>query len=340
MSELRQNMATKEWVIIAKERAKRPEDFKRKDDKGKADIKDKPSYSATCPFCIGNEKLTLEPVIEVKGDDGKWLVKVVPNKFFALSPDGSLKRTQDGVIRRMDGVGYHDVIIEAPVHNTTTALMPVSQVKEILKVYRAFYRMVEDDPRAAQVIIFKNHGESAGTSLEHPHSQVVATPIIPGDIRHRIEEAMIYFDDTGECVFCNMLNDELRLKERVVMESEHFVVIVPYAAMAPFQMWILPKEHASSYSHITDEQVDDLAPVLKKCLAKLYYGLGNPDYNYAIRTAPREMGNVSYLHWYISIIPRLTKAAGFEIGSGMFINVSLPENDTRFLREVDVEGLI
>ncbi|MCD6309314.1 MAG: galactose-1-phosphate uridylyltransferase [Candidatus Eremiobacteraeota bacterium] len=332
MPELRQNLATKEWVIIATERAKRPEDFK----KEKKEKKERPEYSPTCPFCPGNEKMAPAPVCEVLDNTGNWKIRVVPNKYAAVIPEGSTQRLIQGVVRKMDGVGHHEVIIETPVHNQCTALLPASQVEEILKVYRLRYREIEKDSKVAQVIIFKNHGENAGTSLVHPHSQLVATPVVPSQIRHHIEEAMIFYDDTGECVYCTMLYDELKAKERIVQESEHFAVIVPYAAYSPFYIWIIPKIHRASFSQVSDEELADLARVLKSTLEKLYYGLGDPDFNYVIRGAPGEMSSAGYLHWHIVIVPRLTKTAGFELGSGMFINVSLPEENARFLREIEV----
>jgi len=332
MPELRQNLATKEWVIIATERAKRPEDFK----KPLKEETEKPAYSPTCPFCPGNEKMTPPEILQVNDKDGNWKIRVAPNKFAALVPEGDLQRKVNGLYRDMNGFGYHYVIIETPQHNTTTALLPIEQIEDILKTYRTLYRQLEQDPRVAMVIVFKNHGESAGTSLEHPHSQLVATPVVPTPVRHRVEEAMRYYDDTGECVHCKMLKEELDEQERVVLESQFFGVYVPYASYAPFLTWIVPKIHRSGFSQISDEELKDLAKVLKTTLQKIYYGLNNPSFNYIIRVAPLDETSSRSLHWYIAIIPRLTKTAGFELGSGMFINVSLPEENAKFLREIEV----
>lgn len=330
MPELRQNLATKEWVIIATERAKRPEEFKSKKEK-----KELPDFSSTCVFCPGNESNTPDETFRISGEGG-WKVRSFPNKFAALSREGERKRKIKGVERWLNGVGIHEVIAETPVHNMTTALLPVENVRLILEAYRARYIDILRDKRIELIIIFKNHGESAGTSLEHPHSQLIGTPVVPTQIRNRLEDAMRYFDDTGECVYCKMIDEELRARERILIETEYFVSFVLYAALSPFHTWILPKRHTPSFGEITDEEIEDMAGVLKNILAKFYYGLDNPDFNYVIRSAPTGGGANEYFHWYLSIVPRLTRTAGFELGSGMFINISMPEENAKFLREVRI----
>lgn len=332
MPELRYNIATKDWVIIATERAKRPDEFKRE----KKEDKEIPAYSETCPFCPGNEERAGDPTAAIKDKDGKWLVKVVSNKFPALSPIGEPDRINEGVYHSMNGVGVHEVIIESPLHNMTTALYDVAQVENIIKIYKQRYLELAKDPRLKQIIIFKNHGLSAGTSLEHPHSQLVATPIVPTQVASRLRDAREYHAENGECVYCKMVNEEIKAKERIIIENKNFISIVPYAAFSPFHTWILPKKHKSSFGEISEEEIKDLASILKETLAKLYYGLGNPDYNYCIRTSPFRDSENNYFHWYLAIIPRITKPAGFEVGSGMFINASLPEQCAKFLREVSV----
>lgn len=330
MPELRFNIATKDWVIIATERAKRPDEFKRE----KKEDKEIPVYSSTCPFCPGNEEKAGDPSAVIKDKEGNWLVKVVPNKFPALSPIGEPDKTNEGVYHSMNGVGVHEVIIESPLHNMTTALYDVAQVENIIKIYKQRYLELAKDPRLKQIIIFKNHGLSAGTSLEHPHSQLVATPIVPTHLADRLRDAREYYAENGECVYCKMVKEEIKAQERIVIENKNFISIEPYAAFSPFHTWILPKKHKSSFGEISEEEIKDLAFILKETLAKLYYGLGNPDYNYCIRSSPFKDKETDYFHWYIAIIPRITKPAGFEVGSGMFINTSLPEQCAKFLREV------
>lgn len=329
MPEIRQNLITREWVIIATERAKRPEDFAKKEriEKGL------PEFNPSCPFCPGNEDKTPPEVFRLSGKES-WQIRVVPNKFAALSREGARERKLAGIKRSISGVGIHDVIIETPLHNTTTALLPEEHVEKILQAYKHCYLEVSEDPRIEQVILFKNHGESAGTSLEHPHSQLIGTPVMPYQVRDRIEHAIRYFDDTGECVFCRTLRDELQDQERIVAESPYFLAFIPYAALSPFHIWIFPKKHNACFGEIEAEQITDLAKILKLVLAKLYYGLEDPDFNYVIRAIRDKAKTIDYFHWYLSIVPRLTKAAGFELGSGMYINTSLPEASATFLRSV------
>jgi len=334
MPELRQNRATKEWVIIATERAKRPEDFKSTKEK-----KEIPEYSPNCPFCPGNEDKT-PPTLFSIGNGKNWEVRVTLNKYAALSLDVEPYEKTDEFFRSRGGYGHHEVVIETPKHNLTTALLPESSISNIIKTYKERYLAILKDKRIHNIIIFKNHGETAGTSLEHPHSQIVGTPVVPHQIRNRLQEAMRHYDDHNECIFCRTIKEELKTKERIIIETEFFVSFVPYAALTPFHLWIFPKRHNSTFGEIREDEISDLAKILRITLRKLYFGLNNPDYNYVIRSAPTDGRGLAYFHWYISIIPRLTKSAGFELGSGMFINVSLPEENAKFLREVNIPEII
>jgi len=328
--ELRQNIITRDWVIIATERSKRPDQFARS--------RPHPilsAYQDHCPFCLGNEDRTPDEFYRLS-DLTSWRVRAVPNKFPALASTGERIRKVEGIHRSMTGVGFHEVIIEHPRHDITTALMDVVDVENILKVYRQRYIKIMQDPRIEAIVIFKNHGEGAGTSLEHPHSQLAATPVVPFQVRARIEEAIRYFDDTGECVFCSTLKDELSSRDRLIYESEYFVAFIPFAALSPFHIWIFPRHHASSFHEITDLEISDLAVMLKTVLAKLYFGLNNPDFNYSIRSIPLHDRPTDYFHWYIAIVPRVSIPAGFELGSGMYINSALPEESAKYLREIQI----
>ena len=334
MPELRQDPATKQWVIMAKERAKRPHDFV----KPSAPLI-LPARKADCPFCPGNEHMTPpETMAYRKGGSANgpgWWVRAVPNKFAALVPHGSLSRTEeDGLFRKMDGVGQHEVIIESPEHNQCIALMEEKQVEEILLAYRERYLALREDPRFKLIIIFKNHGLSAGTSIEHPHSQLVATPIVPLNIRYRFEKAASHFDDDGTCVYCDILREGLRIPTRLILQTRRFVVFHPFASRAPFETWILPKDHQATFSSISMDEAKEFARVLKTVLFKLYRGLNNPAYNYIIHTAPIKDEHEDYFHWHLQILPRLVTPAGFELGTGIFINTALPEETAAFLRDV------
>ncbi len=331
MSELRQNVVTREWVIITPERAKRPDQFIRE----KAAEPPLSMCVPDCPFCVGNEHLTLDESFRIAEKDS-WRVRVIANKFPALTDRGDRVRKVDGIYRSMSAVGFHEVIVEHRLHNMTTALMTEEEVADILKVYRQRYRAIRKDSRIEAIILFKNHGEAAGTSIVHPHSQLVATPIVPTQIRQRVEEAIRYFDDTGECVCCRTLQDEINAKERIIFQSKNFVAFIPYAALSPFHTWIFPLRHSASFEEINDAEIRDLSKCLRIVLAKLYHGLNNPDFNYSIRSAPTRDLRAEYFHWYLTIVPRVSKTAGFEIGSGMYVNTALPEESAEFLRKVEV----
>ena len=328
MPEMRRNLISGDWVIIATERAKRPEDFKKKNFEKKVIAE----FSEKCPFCPGNEAQT-PPADLVINKGGKWQVRTCLNKFAALASAGDLNRKNNGIWYSLQGIGRHEVIVETPKHNLTTALLEVDEIKLILNAYQNRYLEIQKNKNVEMIVIFKNHGESAGTSLEHPHSQLIATPVVSAHIRHRLQEAIRFKDETGDCVFCKTLQEELKAEERIILENKYFIVFIPYAAYSPFHIWIFPKRHCSSFAEISAEEKSSLAETLKIILNKIYIKLDNPDYNYVIRSSPLGIGEVDYFHWYLSIIPRLTKTAGFELGSGMYINSALPEASAKFLRE-------
>jgi UDPglucose--hexose-1-phosphate uridylyltransferase len=330
MPELRQDRFTKEWVIIAPERGKR-EGAKREGAQ-----KPIPHYDPKCPFCPGNEAMTPEGTLEIPRQDGRagWQVRVVPNKFAAVSRTGQPVRHVDGSRHTVEGVGIHDVIIESPDHSQTIATLPITDVGMVLESYKARFDAVSADPRVAQVIIFKNHGFGSGTTLEHPHSQLIATPVISSHVRGRIYEALRYYDDFGVCIGCASLEEELAEQTRIVLITDHFVVIEPFASPVPYNTHIYPRRHMCSFGQISPPELSDLAGVLKTVLERLYAGLDNPDFNYTIVTAPADHSDAQYYHWYLSIIPRLTQVAGFELGSGMSINTVSPESAAEFLRNV------
>ncbi len=333
MPQLRQDPTTKEWVIIATERAKRPHSFKKSGPKS-----ERPFYKEDCPFCPGNEHLTPPETLAYRSggppNSKGWWVRVVPNKFPALSLEGSLERKEEkGFFRMMDGVGVHEVIIGSPIHNQLFPLMEDKEVGEVLLAYRERYLALRKDPRIKLIIIFKNHGEAAGTSLEHTHSQIVGTAVVPSNIRKKLEEAARYYDDHGRCVYCDSIQEELNFGKRTVMDTERFIVLQPFASKFPFETWIIPKEHQASFGLISMEDSKTFARILKETLFKLYIKLNDPDYNFVIHTAPIKDEEEDYYHWHLQITPRLTTTAGFEMGSGIYINVAYPEETATFLRE-------
>lgn len=331
MPEIRQNIATREWVIIATERARRPEQFIQAD---KERVEGRPAYDPRCPFCPGNEELDLERLrIPLQGE---WLARVVSNRYPALQEQGERIPYFDGMNCAISGVGYHEVVVESRLHNTCPALEPVEEVERTLLAFQARGLVMRLDPRVEQIVYFKNHGPTAGTSLLHPHTQIMGLPVVPYTIRHRVEEARRYFVEQGSCVICRMREEEQRLQARVVLESECFTAFVPYAAFSPFHMWIVPRRHNLSFLAIAPEELRDLAVILRKLLRRIYFGLNDPDYNYVIRSAPERERETGPLHWYLAIVPRVTRAAGFEMGSGMYINTALPEESAQFLRSIEI----
>jgi len=333
MPQLRQDPTTKEWVIIATERAKRPHNFQNPRPRI-----ERPSYKGDCPFCPGNEHMTPHETLGYRKDGHPdspgWWVRVIPNKYPALALDGSLERREEkGFFRMMDGVGMHEVVIGSPIHNQLFPLMDDYHVSEILLAYRERYLALREDPRIKLIIIFKNHGERAGTSLEHTHSQIVGTAVVPSNIRTKLQQAARYYDDHGRCVYCDFVQEELNSGKRIVLETEKFVVLHPFASRFPFETWIVPKEHQASFGSISVEDSKHFGRVLKETLFRIYSKLNDPDYNYVIHTAPVKDEGEDYYHWHLQIIPRLTTTAGFEMGSGIYINVSFPEETAQFLRD-------
>lgn len=330
MSELRLNLITREWVIIASERAKRPHDFKQKKLR-----KNLPQFIESCPFCPGNEDRTPQELMRINGSTG-WKVRVTPNKFPALSPARERKRINEANRHMVTGFGQHEVVIESPLHNTSIAQMHIEDISDIVRTYRTRFDELYNNPGIEHVIVFKNHGEGAGTSLEHPHSQIIATPVTPFLVRNRIEEGIRFFDNTGECLICATLQDELSDGRRIILDTDHFVTFIPYAALSPFHTWIFPKRHCATFSTITDDEIRDFSFHLKTLLGKLYEGLEDPDFNYSINSQNPKECKSEYFHWYLSIVPRVIQTAGFELGSGVYINSAIPEKSAEFLRNITV----
>jgi len=330
MPELRQNVATREWVIIATERAQRPDQFV---DPRRTLTETRPRRVAECPFCPGNEEKAGQPTLEVS-EGGHWQARVIANKFPALVEAVAPKHRFEGIERSLTGFGVHEVLVESPLHNVTTGLQTEAEVARTLRAFCERGRKLSHDERILLTIFFKNHGAGAGTSLEHPHCQMISLPVVPHHVRQRLQDAAAYYDEHGACVFCDMWHQELAAGARVIAEGKHSVAFVPYAAFSPFHTWIVPKRHMPVFSHAREDELEDVAAVLRTVLRKMYFGLRDPDFNFVVRTAPNHEDRSRTFHWYLSVVPRVTRTAGFEVGSGMFINTSLPEESARFLRDI------
>jgi len=332
MSELRQDPTTREWVIIAPERAKRPQQAPKP-----RRVDRLPDWDGSCPFCPGNESQTPPEVFRLPLSDkaSAWEVRVIPNRFAALMPDGDITRREDGrIFHKMDGIGAHEVIIETPSHSIPTALMSYEQVEKVLIAYQERYNALKKNRQLKFITIFKNHGQASGTSLIHPHSQLVATPILAPYYHRRLDVAVGYYADVGKCLYCDLLSEELGKEERIVAQTKEFVVFHPYASRAPWETWIIPKRHCASFGLFPDEHFTELARVLKGTLLCLYRGLDNPAFNYMVNTTITEDEENPYYHWHIRIVPRLNLIAGFEMGSGIYISTALPEETASRMKQV------
>jgi len=329
MPELRKDPISSRWVIIATERGKRPSDF---------NWDPPPRQSGFCPFCPGNEEKTPPEIIAYRNGGGLpntpgWRVRVVANKFPALVIEGDLSRQGEGMYEKMTGVGAHEVIIETPHHDQTLATMPQHQVEDVLWAYRERILELKKDPRLQYVLIFKNRGEAAGASLEHPHSQLIATPIIPKRVQEEVDGAKQYYDYKERCVFCDMIQQELAHKRRVVSTNDHFVALAPFASRFPFETWVLPRMHNASFEDARKEEYGSLARILRETLQRIERVLASPPYNFVIHTSPFREGDRLHYHWHLEITPRLIQIAGFEWGTGFYINPTPPEEAAQYLRD-------
>jgi UDPglucose--hexose-1-phosphate uridylyltransferase len=296
--------------------------------------------ASNCPFCPGNEAFTPPEIYAVRSPDNSapsdWKVRVFPNKFPALRIEENPVHSEDGNhFSSMGGCGAHEVIVESPRHDIVLAQQPVEQIELVLGTLQLRYRDLMRDRRFQTVILFKNHGLGAGTSLQHPHWQLIATPVVPRLLRMQHIEAEEYFDRHGTCLFCVMLERELAAETRIVSTNDDYVAFLPFASHVPFETWIMPRRSQPSFTFIDPKQMRSLAELLKAALLKLYTGLDNPDFNLTIDDVPRGEDK-EYFRWHMRIVPRLSTPAGFELGSGMSINTVLPEDAAAFLREVPV----
>jgi UDPglucose--hexose-1-phosphate uridylyltransferase len=333
MSEMRFNPVTRDWVIMAPDRALKPDDFIRPSPARPP----RPARRDNCPFCVGNEAMTEREIQRIEGADGGWRVRVVPNKYPALVSGDDLRREGHATFHSMAAVGAHEVVIDHPGHDITSASMGPEHLALVLRMYRERYRALRQNPSVESIVIFKNHGERAGTSLEHPHSQIVAAPVVSSQVRLRLLEASRFHDENGVCLYCRVLQDELDAGERILESSVHFAAFVPYASLSPHHIWVFPRRHSASYDSIRDEETDDLALVLGRVLRRLSITLGDPDFNFTIRSAPVDEADSHCYHWYLSIVPRVSRIAGFELGSGMYINSLRPERCAEILRQAPID---
>jgi UDPglucose--hexose-1-phosphate uridylyltransferase len=331
--ELRKDPVTGRWVIISTERRKRPSDFRLE--------RVAPLGAANCPFCAGREDLTPPEVLSYRHNGGApntpgWELRVVPNKFPALKVEGGLEREGEGIFDRMNGVGAHEVIIETPDHDKTLASMSETEIERVLYAFRDRILDLKQDRRFRYILIFKNHGAAAGATLEHTHSQLIALPIVPDFVREEIEGAKQHFSVKERCVFCDILRQELAAGQRVILEAADVVALAPYAPRFSFETWLLPRRHGARFEEATRQEYEGLARLLKSVLLRMNRTLESPAYNLIIHSSPFSEETTEYYHWHVELIPKLTRVAGFEWGTGFYINPTSPEEAARVLRDARV----
>ncbi len=331
MPELRKDPVTGRWVIVSTERRRRPMDFRfeRSSVIGR-------DY---CPFCPGHEDLTPPEVLAHRRNGSApnapgWDLRVVPNKFPALQVEGTLDREGEGMFDRMNGIGAHEVIIETTDHDKTLATMSEPEIERVLWAFRERMLDLRQDRRLRYILVFKNHGAAAGATLEHAHSQLIALPVVPDFVREEIDGACRHFREKERCVFCDIIRQELAAGRRVIQENADIVALSPYAPRFPFETWLLPRRHAARFEDAQRHEYESLARLLKAVLMRINRALESPPYNLIIHSAPFADSPDAFYHWHVELMPRLTKVAGFEWGTGFYINPTSPEEATRVLRAV------
>ena len=334
MLELRKDPIIGRWVIISTERGKRPTDFEQ--------MTSESSSGRFCPFCPGNEETTPAEIYAVRPpgappNSGNWSLRVVPNKFPALQIEGQLHRRPDGIYDKMNGIGAHEVIIETPRHDLSLADLPVESVLNVLKAYRDRILDLQKDLRFRYIMIFKNHGLAAGASLSHTHSQLIAMPIVPKRVAEELRGAKSYHHYKDRCIFCDILEQEIEDNLRVIEENDDFVSLSPYAPRFPFETWIIPKKHEAFFEKSSNETLLFLARILSSTLKRLNIVLVNPPYNFLIHNSPFFYKDEETYHWHIEIMPKSTRVAGFEWGTGFYINPTPPEESALYLRGADIQ---
>ena len=330
-SEFRYDIASGDWVVIASGRSKRPETFK-KEEKEVSD-------PDNCPFCGQEAYKYLTHVIadeEIENPEQlpkNWSVAAIPNKFPAFLPKGELEEEKRGPYIKMNAVGFHEVIITKD-HKKSIGQMTVDQVEGIFKTYRSRFLSLKDKPKVNYISIFHNHGKKAGASIDHPHSQLATTPLVDVDVKNSLEVAENYMDEEESCLYCDMQEWEEKKGERIVYENDEFLVVCPYASKVAFQTVVTPKKHQSRFENISDRDLRLLADAFQNALSKIYKGVGNPDYNFYLHTAPSDGEEYEFYHYHWTIMPRTSAFAGFEFGAGMEISTIKPELAAKHLKNI------
>ncbi len=330
-SELRYDVSSGDWVVVASGRAKRPEMFKKEERVKEESSKD------DCPFCVSditeNAITVFEEGKKVSGPSENWTAISIPNKYPAFLPSDELeKRRENSLYQTINAVGYHEVVITRD-HQKSLGELPVNKVREVFALYKQRYCDLREKRHVNYISIFHNHGVEAGASIAHPHSQILTTPLIDVDLNKALAKGRSYYEHKRNCIYCRMNEWEMQKRERVVYENELFLVVCPFASKAAFQTIISPKEHLAYFENITEKELDLLADAFSVALSKLYKGLNDPPYNFYLHCAPSDGMDHSYYHWHWTILPKTSIWAGFELGARMEISTIKPEKAAEYLRE-------
>lgn len=331
MTELRRDPVVGRWVIVNNTDPKLPPDFH---------VEPHHYDDAThCPFCYGNEHMT-PPEIQAfrhektMANTPGWQVRVVPNKFPALQIEGELDKRGMGLFDMSNGIGAHEVIIESPYHNKDFPDLETDEIEKILEMYGQRSKDLEKDKRFKYVMIFKNFGHAAGATIDHNHSQLIALPMVPKNVLEELTGSAEYYGFRERCIFCDMIRQELEEKERIIAQNKDFIAFCPFVSRFPFEMWLMPKQHRLSYCETTRTEVSELAKILKEVLTRMRVALNDPPYNFIIHTSPINTEEKPGYHWHMEIMPRLSRIAGFEWGTGFYAVPTSPEAAIACLKKV------
>lgn len=332
MPELRKDPVTGRWVIISTDRRQRPNDFR---------IEQASLIGAQhCPFCAGHEEMTPPEVLAFRNGSRPngpgWDVRVVPNKFPALQVEGNLDREGEGLFDRMNGIGAHEVIIESPDHAKELAALSEPEIERVLWAFRERIVDLKRDIRFRYILVFKNHGAAAGATLEHSHSQLIALPIVPDFVREELDGARRHYKAKERCVFCDIIRQEVSAGRRIIQENADVVALAPYAPRFAFETWLLPRVHGARFEDAPRQVYESLARMLKSVLTRMNRTLESPPYNLVIHNSPFSEQTPDLYHWHVELLPKLTRTAGFECGTGFYINPTPPEEAAQVLRDVKV----
>jgi len=334
MGELRRDPIIGQWVIVAgKDDSLKPEDYPKE--------KHVVEHAAICQFCPGRENQTPPEVDAIRpggsrANSSGWWSRVIPNKFPALKIEGNLGKRGDGIYDLSNGIGAHEVLIETSDHYKQLADLAPEEIANVIKLAQNRSLSLAKDKRFRYVMIFKNYGESAGASVEHSHSQIIALPMVPKTVVAELEGAKNYFGYRGRCVYCDIIQQEIEDEERIVTQNEHFIAFCPYVPRYPFESWIVPKEHNSRFCLLNDPERFSLASILKETLMRIKIILSDPSYNFYLHVTPLNYKDEETYHWHIEIIPKLSRVTGHEWGTGFYVVHTCASVAAGFLRDASV----